>query len=104
MAVGDTVTALVSKTNNSTLDIQPGSGVEWFVHTIFSQQQTLGVTPSIEIYQVDDAAGTNKKLTDTFLGGSVHGLTFRVTNIGWIQLKNISGSTQFIGYHAVITK
>lgn len=99
MAVGDTVTALVSKANNATLDIQPGSGVEWFIHTLVSEQGL-----KIEVYLVDDAAGTNKKLIDTTTGGSVHGLTYRVTNVGWIQLKNTSGSTQFIGYQGVITK
>lgn len=99
MAVGDTVTAFVSKTNNSTLDIQPAAGVEWLIHTLLAEQGL-----STEVYQVDDAAGTNKKKTDTLQGGSVHGLTFRVTNVGWIQLKNVSGSTQFIGYHGVITK
>ena len=99
MAVGDTVTALVSKTNNSTLDIQPSAGVEWFIHTLVSEQGL-----KIEVYAVDDAAGTNKKLVDTTLGGTLHGLTFRVTNVGWIQLKNTSGSTQFIGYQGVVTK
>lgn len=103
MAVGDAVTALVSKTNNSTLDIQPSSGVEWLIQNLFSEVQAVGTTPSIEVYRVDDAAGTNKKKTMILLGGEVAAVV-RVTNVGWIQLKNISGSTQFIGYDGVITK
>jgi cytoskeletal protein RodZ len=99
MATGDSVGTLVSKTNNSTLDIQPGVGAEWFVHSLFSEQGL-----SMEVYRVDDATGTNKKKTMTLVGGEAQRLTMRVTNDRWIQLKNVSGSTQFIGYEGVITK
>lgn len=98
MAVADAVGTLVSKTNNSTLDIQPGSGAEWFIQNLFSEQGM-----SIEVYRVDDAAGTNKKKVMTLVGGEVQ-VGMRATNDRWIQLKNVSGSTQFIGYDGVVTK
>lgn len=99
MAFGDAVGALTSTANNATLDIHPGSGVEWFITSIFSEQGL-----AIEVYRVDDAAGTNKKKTMTTVGGEVQSLTMRATNDRWIQLKNVSGSTQFIGYEGSISK
>ena len=102
MPVSAAVNALVSKTNNSTLDIKPGAGAEWLIHTLISEQQASNVTPSIEVYRVDDASGTNKKKTMTLLGGEVE-TRIHVTENSWVQLKNISGSTQFIGYDGVIT-
>jgi len=99
MAVGDSVNALVSKTNGSSLDIQPGASVEWLVHTIIAEQGL-----AVEIYVGDDASYTNVKKIDTIGGGSVHQLTWRVTNTAPMRIKNVSGSTQFVGYNGVITK
>ena len=98
MAVGDAVGVIVSKTNNSTLDIKPGAAVEWFIQNLIAEQGL-----AMEVYRVDDAAGTNKKKTITLVGGEVQ-VGMRVREDFWIQLKNVSGSTQFIGYDGVITK
>lgn len=97
MAVGDTVTAWASTASAGTNDIQPGSSVEWFIHTLLSAQGT-----AMEVYMTSN--GSTFTLVDTLSGGSVHALTFRLTNTVWMRIKNISGGTAFNGYQGVITK
>jgi hypothetical protein len=100
MAVGDAVNAFTSTANNANLDVQPGSGVEWFIHTVYGEE-ALG---AYEIWRGDDASFTNSKKVRTVAAGDVHGLTYRVTNAKPMRIKNVSGATQFLGYDGVITK
>jgi hypothetical protein len=97
MAVGDAVVGWASKTNNSTTDITPGSGAEWFIHTLMSAPGK-----SMEVYLTED--GSTFTLLDTLTGGAVHALTFRLTNTIWMRLKNVSGGTAYNGYEGVVTK
>ena len=98
MAAGDAVIAWESKAANATLDIQPAGTAQWQIQVIKSEQGK-----PVEVYQLDDAAGTNKKLDNMVEGGSVQ-VTHRVTNAKWIQLKNVAADARFIGYEAVETK
>lgn len=97
MAVADTVTNWASKANNATTDVQPGSSIEWLIHTLLS-----GSAKSVEVYMTED--GSTFTLVDTIAGGSVHGLTWRLTNTTWMRLKNVSGGTAYVGYQGVVTK
>lgn len=98
MAVGDAVVGgTYNLANNSTIDIQPGSGVEWLIHTIGSQSGK-----AIEVYYLENA--TNEVLVDSFTGGSVHGLNWRITNGEILRLKNTSGGAALVFYNGVVTK
>ena len=97
MAVGDTVTAWATKASNATTNVQPGAAIEWLIHTLQS-----GAGKSMEVYLTED--GTTFTLVETLTGGSVHGLTWRLTNTFWMQLKNVSGGTAYNGYQGVVTK
>jgi len=97
MAVADAVTAWATKASNATTDVQPGSGVEWLIHTLVAQSGK-----SMEVYLTAD--GSTFTLVDTLSGGSVHGLTFRLTNTVWMRLKNVSGGDAYNGYQGVVTK
>jgi hypothetical protein len=97
MAVGDTVSAWGSKATTATTDVQPGAGVEWLIHTLVSQSGK-----SMEVYLTSD--GSTFTLVDTLTGGSVHGLTYRLTNTIWMRLKNIDAGTAYNGYEGVVTK
>ena len=98
MAISDAVTAWASKASAATTTVQPGSGVEWLIHTLVA-----GSGKSMEVYLTSDA-GSTFTLIDTITGGSVHGLTYRLTNAVYMQLKNVSGGTAFNGYQGVVTK
>lgn len=98
MAVGDAVVNWSEVTSNGTVDVRPGSAVEWLIHTVMSQSGK-----SMEIYLTDPGSPTAFTLVDTLVGGSVHGLTFRLTNSYWMRLKNVSGGVAYLGYSGVVT-
>lgn len=95
MAAGDVVSSLTSTANNGTLSAQPGSGVEWVLHNVY-------FGGAMELYYTD---GTNsiKIDSDTTLGARL-GTVFHVNNTRYIQIKNVSGGTVYLGYDGVITK
>lgn|SRR5262245_4826835 len=98
MAVGDNVGTFSSVANNGTKDLQPASGIHWTVTTLIPEQGL-----KTEVYLCDDASGTNKKLIRTIYEDT-HALTYQLRNDLWIQLKNVSGATQFLGYMGKETK
>ena len=95
MAVGDAVSGYASVANNGTTTIQPGASIEWLIHTLFSESGA-----QLTVQMTD---GTDKTV-DVLAGGSVHGLTWRLTNSIYMKIKNTSGGTVYIGYQGVITK
>lgn len=97
MAVADTVSNWASAASNATMDIQPGAAAEWLIHTLMA-----GSGKAFEVYMTED--GVTFTLMDQLSGGSVHGLTHRLTNSKWLRLKNTSGGTAYIGYSGVVTK
>lgn len=94
MPVGDAVVANSSVLTTAFLDIQPGSGVEWFIHQIFHEAE-------VEIYWYD---GTNDILVASPTGANFEDIGTRVTNSIRLRVKNTNGSTKRIGYSAVVTK
>jgi len=94
-AVGDAVVANSSVSASSTLDIQPGSGVEWLVHNIQHEDD-------VEIQWYD---GTNVIASQRFLGAGKEPMGVRVTNSIRLRVKNLNtGSSKRIGYDGVVTK
>jgi len=98
MAVGDAVLAGADKADDATTDIQPGSGVEWLIHTLIAEEGQ-----AFEVWMTPNG-GSNFYLIDTIAGGSVHGLTHRLSNTVYLQMKNVSGGTAYNAYAGVITK
>jgi hypothetical protein len=106
MAVGDrVVVAPTSVANTATLDIQPSAGVEWIVSRIIIEVGVVsdGVA-AIEVYQGTDSSYTAVKLVDKFVAGGSVGVRYDVTNGVPLRLKNVSGSTLFLGYSGGVTK
>jgi hypothetical protein len=97
MAAGDAVTGWATKASNATTDVQPGSSIEWLVHTLVS---TSGAP--MEVYLTSD--GATFTLIDTLPGGTVDGLMYTITNTTWLRLKNTSGATAYNGYMGRVTK
>src|SRR5262245_57197304 len=99
MAIGDTVTNWVPLDNNATLDVGPGTGIEWLIHTLLSESGK-----SMEVYWVGGGSPGTYTLVDTHPGGSVHALTFRLNETYRMRLKNVSGGTAYVGFQGVVTK
>lgn len=98
MAVGDVALTYESVANNaSTTGSRPGSSVEWIIHTIHAP---LG--SAIEVYITDATNAT--KVHDFPNGGAQHGLMWAVTHDYYITIKNVSGSTVYVGMNGKITK
>lgn len=94
-AVGDAVTSCSSISAGATLDIQPGAGVEWFLHNIWFEY-------NVEIQRYD---GTNTVATVQLLGPDFQPLATRLTNGNRVRIKNLHGSSaKLICYDAVVTK
>jgi len=89
------VSEITSLSQNSTLAIQPSSGVEWCIQNLFWGQD-------VELY-FSDGTNTIKFDTDTGAGGRL-GCVFPVTNAHYIVLKNVNASTANFGYSGVITR
>src|SRR5262245_44393062 len=98
MAIGDNVGTFSSVANNGTKAVQPSSAIHWTITTLVCEQGL-----KTEVYLADDASGTNKKLVET-LYGVRHALTWQLRNDLWLELKNVSGSTQFLGFMGKETK
>src|SRR5262245_26096761 len=98
MAVGDNIGTFSSVANNGTKAVQPSSSIHWTVTTLICEQGL-----KTEVYLADDASGTNKKLLETIYTPQ-HALTYQLRNDLWLELKNVSGSTQFLGFMGKETK
>lgn len=94
-AAGDVVSDYASVASNGLMTIQPTGTEQWMIHTIFSEP---GV--AIEVQMTD---GTPKTI-DALSGGSVHGLTWRVTNAKYLLIKNMNAGAKYIGYQGVISR
>lgn len=95
MAVGDNVLAHTSVSNNATLTIQPGAGVEWMLTSLYFGGMW-------ELYRTD---GTNTILVDYGFGsGSLQNRKIKATNTIYYTIKNVSGGTVYMGYDGVIWK
>ncbi len=94
MAVGDAVVNNSSISTTAFLDIQPGAGVEWYVHNIHHEAE-------IEISWYD---GTNTITTQAVLAADKTPVNARVTNSIRLRVKNTNAGTKRIGYDAVVTK
>ena len=90
MAAGDVFAGLSSVNSGATLDIQPGSGVEVVITTIFHED-------SVDLQWYD---GTNTLTFAAALTGpnSEAGLGFACTNARRIRVKNNAGTAKLIGY------
>jgi hypothetical protein len=94
MAVGDAVVNNSSIAAAAFLDIQPGSGVEWWVHNIHHEA-------NIEVSWYD---GTNTITTEAYTGAGRRPMGVKVTNSIRLRIKNTDAATKRIGYDAVVTK
>jgi hypothetical protein len=96
MAVGDVFSAAPTSTaNNSFLDIQPSAGVEAVIHNLY-------YGGAAEFYWYD---GTNSiKFGSDASGGSLLAVFLHVTNSKWVRIKNVAGTTQYLGYDGVQSK
>lgn len=95
MAKGDVYNDLQSINNNSYLSIQPNVGAEVTIHNLL---YPYGST--VELYFTD---GTNEILIDSD-NISGRGFFLHCTNSKYYKLKNISGSTIYIGYDGIQIK
>jgi hypothetical protein len=95
MAIGDAVNGLSSVANNAYLDIQPGTGFEYIIHNLYFEG-------AVEMYFSD---GTNniKFDSDTAAGGRL-AYVFHSTNSKYLRIKNVSGTTKFIGFDGIQSK
>lgn len=96
MAAGDAAVQLTATVaNDAYFVIQPGSGIEWCVHTIaHSAACTLYITNGTTYIQID---------TDTAAGAWIN-QTFFINNTIYLAVKNTSGSTADFASTGVITK
>lgn len=96
-AVGDTVASCTSVAASGTLDVQPGAGVEWVLHSIW-------FTLNVELQRYD---GTNTAAVTQLIGPDYHTFSpaIHVTNGNRIRLVNLNGgSANIICYDGVVTK
>lgn len=96
MAAGDAVVVgLTQETNNSSLTIQPGASVEWVIHNIFVPEGS-----SWELYKTD---GSNP-IKVASGAAPMFNLQLHATNAQYFTLKNVSGSTIYVGADGMVTK
>lgn len=96
MTVGDMVSGLESKTTTQSITIKPNTAsVEWSIHNIY-----IPFGSTCEIYRTD---GSNTILIMTTTSSLLSPYTFHVSTSQYITVKNVSGSTIYIGYDGVIT-
>jgi len=95
MAVGDKVTGLQAVTSFQTLRIQPPVGVEWTIHNIYHEKKAaLEVVTGTSTLRIDVDAG---------FGGWL-GYWFNVTSAQSLQVRNLTSTSQLIGFDGVVTK
>ena len=98
MARGDVVADVVSLSDNTNHDIQPGSGVEWIIKSL-----SLGDNVNCLLRGYD---GTNVAAGwDGVQSGNVAGVcTIPINNTNYVQMRNSTGSTTPLAYFGIITK
>ena len=97
MAVGDVKAGGPSSVaNNSYLDVQAGASEEWVIHNLYLPAFTNG-------YELEWYDGSTAQKIDT-LSGSLYNAMFHVGNTRRIRVKNVTGSSQNLGYDGVQTK
>jgi hypothetical protein len=94
MPIGDIASGLASVDAGAYLEIQPGVGVEWVVHTIYHESD-------IELYFSD---GGNNLLFDSVGGMGATSCALHVTNARWVRVKNTDAAPKLIGYDGVVTR
>lgn len=96
MAAGDAyVVGLTQETNNSSLTIQPGSGVEVVIHNIYTPEGSAW-----ELYRTD---GTNPIKIASGIA-PMFNLQLHATNSQYYTLKNVSGATIYVAVDGMVTK
>lgn len=95
MAVGDVFSAKASKAQNAYLDIQPASGQECVIHTIYHEAEC-------ELYLSDGA--TEFLFDSATTGGAMMGRSFHVTNTLYIRIKQTNAASKEVGYDGIVTK
>ena len=97
MAAGDAVVQLsASVANNSFLDLQPGAGVEWVIHNIYTVEGA-----AYELYWYD---GTNSLKIDHDAAVGRYNLQLHCTNAKYVRIKNVSGVANHLGADGMVTK
>lgn len=93
--VGDVFASIsASVADDAYVDIQPASGHEARIHNIYWADDV-----TVEFYD-----GTNSVVFDSPTGAGCYGyFVFEVTNTYRIRVRNVSGSTQNIGYSGTYT-
>ncbi len=91
MVVGDVKSAHESVADDAYLTIRPNVSEAWTIHNIFAAGQC-------ELYKTD---GTNDVLIGTFIYGRYLTHHFHCTRDYYYRVKNISGTTIYIGYDGV---
>ena len=96
MAVNDIVTvAPTSIANNASLTLQPGTGAEWLIKTLY-------YGGAVEIYRTD---GTNSiKIDSDGVAGGRFSASFLLTSASYMTIKNVSGVAAYISYDGLVTK
>lgn len=91
MAVGDVKSDEQTVTAGNFLDIIPGSGEQWSIHNIWH-------AADIEIYY-HKTTGPLDCFFDAAIGKGIHAYyVFELTPTLYIRVKNVSASSQVIGY------
>jgi cytoskeletal protein RodZ len=96
MGVGDVKSGISSVASGEYLDIRPPSGEEWVIHNITHNG-------AVELYFTDGTNTIGPIDSDAGAGGWLN-FNFHVTNSCWYRVKNVSGTTQLIGYDGIQTK
>lgn len=96
MTVGDVVTAHSVVLTTSYLDIQPSGTATWGIQNFYIPDGVL-----CEVYRTD---GTNEILL--YKGSTTLQLPqpFHATNSIYFRIKNVSGSSSYLGFDGRITK
>lgn len=95
MAIGDVFSAKASKAQDAYLDIQPASGQECVIHTIYHEAEC-------ELYLSD---GSTEFLFDSdTTGGAWYGLSLHVTNSLYVRIKQKNADAKEVGYDGIETK
>lgn len=95
MAVGDVVTLNNALAGSGTQTIQPAGGAEWVIHNI-----VVSGSAKIQFYD-----GTNIVILETISGaGAVINQQLHVNNTTYLQIVDISASTNNTHYDGVVTK
>ncbi len=97
MASGDAVNILTVTTAGSTLNIIPTAGAEWIIHNIIIPD---GLSTGVELYYVK---ASDKILIGTFKRSLIM-CNFHVTYTYYLQMKNLEGTSQYLGADGIVMK